>query len=53
VDPRHCGYAARDPVFAEVRDGSSVVGCFHSLIIRRFGFKILASPVPGLEADFF
>jgi hypothetical protein len=35
------------PVFAEVRDGSSVVGCFHALMIRCFGLKILASPFPG------
>jgi hypothetical protein len=35
------------PVFAEVRDGSSVVGYFHSLMIRRFGLNILGSPFPG------
>jgi hypothetical protein len=40
------------PVFAEVRDGSSVVGCFHSLIIQRFGLKILASPFPGWATDY-
>ena len=40
------------PVFAEVRDGSSVVGCFHSLIIQRFGIKILASPFPGWTTDY-
>jgi hypothetical protein len=40
------------PVFAEVCDGSSVVGCFHSLIIRRFGLRILASPFPGWATDY-
>jgi hypothetical protein len=40
------------PAFAEVRDGSSVVGCFHSLIIKRFGCKILASPFPGWTTDY-
>ena len=40
------------PVFADVYDGSSVVGCFHSLIIRPFGLKILASPFPGWTTDY-
>lgn len=40
------------PVFAEVCDGSSVVGCFHSLIIRCFGLRILASPLPGWATDY-
>ncbi len=40
------------PVFAEVRDGSSVVGCFHSLIIKPFGCKVLASPFPGWATDY-
>jgi hypothetical protein len=40
------------PVFAEVRDGSSFVGCFHSLLIQRFGLKILASPFPGWTTDY-
>jgi hypothetical protein len=40
------------PVFAEVRDGSSLVGCFHSLVIRRFGLKILASPFPGWTTEY-
>jgi hypothetical protein len=40
---------ARDatPVFAEIRDGSSQVGCFSGLIISRFGIRILGSPFPG------
>ena len=40
------------PVFAEVRDGSSVVGCFHSLTMKRFGCKILASPFPGWSTEY-
>jgi Acetyltransferase (GNAT) domain len=40
------------PVFAEVRDGSSVVGCFHALIIQRFGLRILASPFPGWTTEY-
>jgi hypothetical protein len=35
------------PIFAEIRDGSSVVGCFSSLMISRYGVKILGSPFPG------
>src|SRR5262245_7632315 len=35
------------PVFADVYEDSSLVGCFHSLLFRRFGLKILASPFPG------
>src|SRR5262245_7764562 len=40
------------PVFADVYDGSSLVGCFHSLVIHRFGFKILASPFPGWITEY-
>jgi hypothetical protein len=35
------------PVFAEIRDGSSLVGCFSGLIISPFGIRILGSPFPG------
>jgi len=35
------------PVLAEIRDGSSQVGCFCGLIITRFGIRILGSPFPG------
>ena len=35
------------PIFAEVCDGSSVVGYFHSLVIQRLGLKIMGSPFPG------
>src|SRR6476620_1184827 len=40
------------PVFAEVRDGSSVIGCFHSLTFKRCGCKILASPFPGWATEY-
>lgn len=36
-----------EPVFAEVRDGSSLVGCFSGLMISRCGIRILGSPFPG------
>jgi hypothetical protein len=40
------------PVFADVYEGQSRVGCFHSLVIRRFGLNILASPFPGWTTDY-
>jgi hypothetical protein len=40
------------PVFADVYEDSSRVGCFHSLVIRRFGPKILASPFPGWTTEY-
>jgi hypothetical protein len=40
------------PVFADIYEGPSLVGCFHSLVIRRFGLKILASPFPGWTTDY-
>jgi Acetyltransferase (GNAT) domain len=40
------------PVFADVYEGSSRVGCFHSLMIRRLGVKILASPFPGWTTEY-
>src|SRR5579871_2467817 len=40
------------PVFSDVFEGTSLVGCFHSLVIRRFGLKILASPFPGWTTDY-
>lgn len=40
------------PVYAEVRDGSSIVGCFHGLVIRPLGVKILGSPFPGWTTEY-
>ena len=38
---------AAEPVVAEVRDGSAVVGYYTGLVVRRFGMRILGSPFPG------
>jgi Acetyltransferase (GNAT) domain len=35
------------PVAAELRDGSSVLGYFSALVFSRFGIRILGSPFPG------
>jgi Acetyltransferase (GNAT) domain len=40
------------PVFADIYEGATLVGCFHALMIRRFGLKILASPFPGWTTDY-
>lgn len=40
------------PVLADVYEGSTRVGCFHSLMIRRFGLRILASPFPGWTTEY-
>jgi len=40
------------PVFADVCEGSLRVGCFHSLMIRHIGLKILASPFPGWTTEY-
>jgi CelD/BcsL family acetyltransferase involved in cellulose biosynthesis len=36
-----------EPVVAEVRAGSTSVGYFTGLVVRRFGMRILGSPFPG------
>jgi Acetyltransferase (GNAT) domain len=41
-----------DPVIAAVNDGGSVVGYFTGLIVRRFGIRILGSPLPGWTTGF-
>jgi Acetyltransferase (GNAT) domain len=35
------------PVLAKVRDGSTCVGYFTGLVFRRFGLRVLGSPLPG------
>lgn len=40
------------PVCAEVRDGSSLVGCFHSLLVQRLGIRLLGSPFPGWTTEY-
>lgn len=36
-----------EPIIASVHDGSSCVGYFTGLITRRFGLRMLGSPLPG------
>ena len=36
-----------EPVVAEVRDGARAVGWFTGLVARRFGMRLLGSPLPG------
>lgn len=38
---------AAEPVVAAVREGGYTLGYFTGLIVRKFGFKILGSPLPG------
>jgi hypothetical protein len=39
-------------VLAEVRDGSTVVGHFTGLLARRYGLRILGSPLPGWTTSY-
>jgi hypothetical protein len=41
-----------EPVIAEVRDGSTSVGYFTGLIVRRLGMRILGSPFPGWTTSY-
>lgn len=43
---------AATPVIAALRDGSATVGYFTGLTVRRFGLKILGSPMPGWTTAF-
>jgi hypothetical protein len=36
-----------EPVLARLVDGSTTVGQFTGLVVKRFGFRILGSPMPG------
>ena len=36
-----------EPVLCVVEDGNSIVGSFSGLLVRRLGFRILGSPLPG------
>jgi len=40
------------PVYARVRDGSDVVGHFSGLLVRRWGLRVLGSPLPGSTTDY-
>ena len=41
-----------DPVIAALRDGGETRGYFTGLIVRRYGFSILGSPMPGWTTAF-
>jgi CelD/BcsL family acetyltransferase involved in cellulose biosynthesis len=41
-----------EPVVAEVRRGDDVVGWFTGAVVRRFGFRILGSPLPGWATSY-
>jgi len=41
-----------EPVFALLRDGDKTSGCFCGLIVKRFGLKILGSPLPGWTTSY-
>jgi CelD/BcsL family acetyltransferase involved in cellulose biosynthesis len=40
------------PVVAAVNDGSTTVGYFTGLLVRRFGISILGSPMPGWTTSY-
>jgi CelD/BcsL family acetyltransferase involved in cellulose biosynthesis len=54
--PEWIGFVAdtqgAEPVFAALVDGSSTVGFFTGLVQRRFGLRILGSPMPGWTTAF-
>jgi CelD/BcsL family acetyltransferase involved in cellulose biosynthesis len=41
-----------EPVFAAVRDGSTTVGYFTGLVVERYGFRVLGSPLPGWTTSY-
>jgi hypothetical protein len=41
-----------DVVLAAVRDGDAVVGHFTGLLVRRYGMRILGSPLPGWTTSY-
>jgi hypothetical protein len=41
-----------EPVYAAVREGSRVVGRFTGLVVRKFGVRILGSPMPGWTTSY-
>jgi hypothetical protein len=41
-----------EPVFASLQDGTRTLGYFSGLIVRRFGLKILGSPLPGWTTSY-
>jgi Acetyltransferase (GNAT) domain len=41
-----------EPVFAALRKGTRTLGYFSGLVVRRFGLKILGSPLPGWTTSY-
>jgi hypothetical protein len=41
-----------EPVFAAVQEGNRVVGRFTGLLVRKFGVRILGSPMPGWTTSY-
>jgi CelD/BcsL family acetyltransferase involved in cellulose biosynthesis len=41
-----------EPITAALKDGSSTVGYFTGLIVRKFGLRILGSPFPGWTTQY-
>lgn len=41
-----------EPVFAALKDGPRLVGYFCGLIVKRFGLRILGSPLPGWTTSY-
>ena len=41
-----------EPVFAALKDGSTTLGYFCGLIVKRFGLRILGSPLPGWTTSY-
>jgi len=41
-----------EPVLAALRNGSSTVGYFTGMVVRKFGLKILGSPFPGWSTSY-
>ena len=41
-----------EPVIAALKSGRQTVGYFTGLIVRKFGLKILGSPLPGWTTDY-
>src|SRR5215470_576020 len=41
-----------EPVFAALRENASVVGYFSGMLVKKFGLRILASPMKGWNTPF-
>lgn len=41
-----------EPIFARLREGARTLGYFSGLIVKRFGLRILGSPLPGWTTSY-